>query len=53
MIGRDFHFGGQVEAIGGFIDNIGGGFIKVLFSLAILATALSVPAAAIKYLFWG
>ena len=54
MIGRnDFHFGGQVEAIGGFINNLGGGILKLLVSLAVLLAVFSVPAAAIKYLFWG
>lgn len=54
MIGRnDFHFGGQVEAIGEFINYFGGGIIKLILSLAMIAAFLSVPAAAIKYLFWG
>ena len=50
MIGRnDFHFGGQVEKIGEFINDYGSIIIKWLWFLAIL----SVPVASIKYLFWG
>lgn len=50
MIGRnDFHFGGQVEAIGEFINNYGTRLIKWLIIFSIVC----VPIAAIKYLFWG